>query len=27
MDVWNSFAAHVAQLLETGCRELAAEQA
>jgi len=26
MDVWN-FAAYVAQLLETGCRELAAEQA
>jgi len=27
MDVWNSFAAHVAQLLDTGCRELAAERA
>ncbi|UOA29223.1 sarcosine oxidase subunit gamma [Pseudosulfitobacter sp. DSM 107133] len=25
MDVWNSFAAHVFSLLETGCRELAAE--
>lgn len=27
MDVWNSFAGHVAELLKTGCRELAAEQA
>lgn len=27
MDVWNSFADHVAQLLETGCKELAAEHA
>lgn len=27
MDVWNSFAIHVAHLLETGCRELAAEHA
>ncbi len=27
MDVWNSFADHVAQLLETGCKELAAETA
>lgn len=27
MDVWNSFASHVAQLLETGCKELAAESA
>jgi sarcosine oxidase subunit gamma len=27
IDVWNSFASHVAQLLETGCRELAAEPA
>lgn len=25
MDVWNSFADHVAHLLETGCKELAAE--
>lgn len=25
LDVWNSFAPHVAGLLETGCRELAAE--
>lgn len=25
MDVWNSFAPHVLSLLETGCRELAAE--
>ena len=27
LDVWNSFANHVAQLLETGCKELAAESA
>ena len=27
LDVWNSFAPHVAGLLETGCRELAAETA
>ena len=27
MDVWNSFADHVAHLLETGCKELAAEPA
>ncbi|MDG4650058.1 sarcosine oxidase subunit gamma [Roseibacterium sp. SDUM158017] len=27
MDVWNSFAAHLAHLLEIGCRELAAEAA
>lgn len=27
LDVWNSFAPHVAGLLETGCRELAAEAA
>lgn len=27
MDVWNSFATHVGHLLETGCRELAAEHA
>lgn len=27
MDVWNSFAGHIAQLLETGCKELAAEPA
>lgn len=27
LDVWNSFAPHVAGLLETGCRELAAESA
>jgi len=27
LDVWNSFAPHVADLLETGCRELAAETA
>ena len=27
MDVWNSFADHVAHLLETGCKELAAENA
>ena len=27
VDVWNSFASHVAQLLETGSRELAAESA
>lgn len=25
MDIWNSFAAHVFGLLDTGCRELAAE--
>lgn len=25
MDVWNSFASHLGHLLETGCRELAAE--
>lgn len=25
VDVWNSFAGHIAQLLETGCKELAAE--
>lgn len=25
MDVWHSFAAHILALLETGCRELAAE--
>lgn len=27
LDIWNSFAPHVADLLETGCRELAAEAA
>lgn len=27
IDVWNSFAGHIAQLLEIGCRELAAEAA
>lgn len=27
IDVWNSFAGHVAHLLETGCKELAAEHA
>jgi sarcosine oxidase subunit gamma len=27
LDVWNSFASHVTHLLETGCRELAAELA
>ncbi|OYR26768.1 sarcosine oxidase subunit gamma family protein, partial [Brucella grignonensis] len=27
MDVWNSFADHIAHLLETGCKELAAESA
>ncbi len=27
IDVWNSFASHIAQLLETGCKELAAEPA
>ena len=27
MDIWNSFAPHVAQLLQTGCKELAAEPA
>lgn len=27
MDIWNSFAAHLAQLLKTGARELAAETA
>jgi len=27
MDVWNSFASHLGQLLETGCKELAAEPA
>lgn len=27
LDVWNSFAGHIAQLLETGCKELAAEPA
>ncbi len=27
MDVWHSFAPHVRHLLETGCRELAAEAA
>jgi sarcosine oxidase subunit gamma len=26
MDVWNSFAPHVLELLEVGCRELAAER-
>lgn len=27
IDVWNSFAGHIARLLETGCKELAAETA
>lgn len=27
IDVWNSFASHIAQLLETGCKELAADPA
>jgi sarcosine oxidase subunit gamma len=27
IDVWNSFASHIAQLRESGCRELAAELA
>ena len=27
MDIWNSFASHIARLLETGCKELAAETA
>lgn len=27
IDVWNSFASHIAQLLEIGCKELAAEPA
>ncbi|MBN9066343.1 MAG: sarcosine oxidase subunit gamma family protein [Rhizobiales bacterium] len=27
IDVWNSFTGHIAQLLETGCKELAAEPA
>ena len=27
MDIWNSFAAHLGHLLETGCKELAAEPA
>lgn len=27
IDVWNSFASHIGHLLETGCKELAAESA
>ena len=27
IDVWNSFASHIGHLLETGCKELAAEPA